>query len=589
VIVTFAVFWPVLNYDYVSYDDPHYVFTNPQVQSGLTKETVNWAFRTGETANWHPLTWLSLMLDVDLFGSGPRGHHLVNLVLHVANTLLLFLVLRTFTGALWRSAAVAVLFALHPLHVESVAWISERKDVLSTWFGLLTVWAYGAYARSRGRQALKWYLLAGLAFALGLMSKPMLVTLPFVLLLLDYWPLRRLDITTPQAFIAGVLRMAREKIPLFLLTVISCVVTFVFQKHGGAVQTLTNLSIGERLGNALVSYVRYLEKTFWPADLCILYPFENWQAWQILSAAAILIALCLASLWFGRKLPFLPVGWFWFFGTMIPVIGLVQVGDQSMADRYTYLPLIGIFIVLAWGIGEIVSGRKWNPAVVGSVTAAVLIACVVQTRDQLSSWRDSEKLFRRAIERTTGNDIAYNGLGQHYHELGQMKAAEENYRAALHWNPNNAGAHNNLGAVLASKGLIDEAMHHYTIALQLDPNDADAHNNLGNALRRRDRTEEAIVHYEAALRIRPNFAEAHYNLGNTLVRQGKTGEGIEHYRSALRINPAFAEAHCNLGTQLARAGQREEALVHLTEALKLKPDFAEARRQLQLLVAPVEK
>jgi protein O-mannosyl-transferase len=611
---TFIVFGRVLECDYVNCDDPDYVTSNPEVLGGLTLSGAAWAFRTTAAGNWHPLTWLSHMLDVSLFGVGARGPHLLNLLLHVASTVLLFLLLRQFTGAIWRSALVAALFAVHPLHVESVAWISERKDVLSTFFGLLTVCEYGRYARKRAGTGTMsrtsffrgWvldYSLALLFFAFGLMSKPMLVTLPFVLLLLDYWPLNRMSgagslapnakkpsLMNPEGSRVGLrrsvlLRLSKEKIPFFLLSAISCAVTFLAQKAGGAVQPFSNLPLELRIENALVAYARYLGKTFWPADLCVIYPLpDHWPLGLVLFSASLVCVVSAVAGVLARRFPFLPVGWFWFLGTLIPVIGLVQVGAQSMADRYTYLPLTGIFIMLVLGIGEAVARLRLSRLGVigvGAAATALVGTCAMLTRDQVSYWRDSGTLFRHAIAVSRKNYIAYDALGSYLYERGLVDEAADNYRAALKINPAYADAQSNLGVVLADQGRFDEAIQCYLNALRLNPNLADAHNNLGNALRHRERLEDAIVHYHRALQISPSFAAAYVNLGNALVQQGQFEQAIDQYRTALQIRADFAEAHFNLGAVLVRLGRREEGIAQMLEALRLKPDYTQARRQLR--------
>ncbi|HSA10026.1 MAG TPA: tetratricopeptide repeat protein [Candidatus Paceibacterota bacterium] len=671
-LLTVAIFLPVAWQGFVNYDDSDYVTENTHVQGGLKWTNIVWAFTTGHASNWHPLTWLSHMLDSQLFGLNAGGHHLVSVAFHIANALLLFLLLRCMTGALWRSLVVAGLFSLHPLHVESVAWASERKDVLSAFFFLLTIWAYARYAEggmpvaegrrpglevSGGQPASSiaswscgcrlgpgiWYLLALGCFGLGLMSKPMLVTLPFVLVLLDYWPLRRFRC-------AAVGRLVLEKVPFLLLAAASSVITFIVQRKGGAVST--SLTLGERLANALVSYVRYIGKMLWPKDLSILYPHPgHWPAWQVVGSAVLLVAVCVVVFLLARRRPYLAVGWLWFCGTLVPVIGLVQVGIQSMADRYTYLPLIGLFIMVAWGLEELVPERPWRGGVLAIVAALSLAVCALLTERQIRFWRDSEALFRHAVQVTANNYLAYNNLGFYLNGRGRTSEAMENYRMALKINPayedalnnlgyalagqkkfaeavplyeaalrvrpNHAEVHNNLGNALSELGRIDEAIQHYRIVLEQKPEHADAHNNLGIALAMKGKLDEAVPHFYAAIRYKPNYAsahsnlgnalavqhkldeaikeyqtalrlkpedpQAHNNLGNALAEQGKAEEAIDHYREAIRLNAVNPEAHFNLALALLRLGKREEAINHLTEALRLKPDYAEAQNQLKSL------
>jgi protein O-mannosyl-transferase len=650
-VATLAVFLPVGWHGYVNYDDSDYVTANKHVQSGLSWENVVWAFKTGHASNWHPLTWISHMLDLQLFGDKPGAQHLVSVGFHIANTLLLFLLLLRMTGALWRSFMVAALFALHPLHVESVAWVSERKDVLSMLLFLLTLGAYvrcvecssqiaecrvqqpeaGATRQtlgttdpaphftfhvSRSTPALfsaLWYVLALLCFALGLMSKPMLVTLPFVLLLLDFWPLQRFQLTTKNSRLRTLISLCLEKLPFFLLVAASSVVTFIVQRKGGAVSTA--LSLGARVANALVAYVRYIRKMFWPSDLSVLYPHPgHWPAWQVAGAAALLLAIGVGVIFSARRRPYLAMGWLWFCGTLVPVIGLVQVGVQSMADRYTYLPLIGLFIVLVWGFAEWMPNRPWRTQVLTAGSLSVLAACTLLTARQIRIWRNSEALFGHAVQVTRGNYLAYNNLGFYLYNLGRTAEAMEDYRQALKINPsyedalNNLGyalagqkkhleaiplyeaalrvrpnhveVHNNLGNALSEIGKIDEAIKHYLIVLQQQPDHADAHNNLGIALAMQGKLDEAAPHFLAAIRSNPKYASAHSNIGNAFAVQHKLEEAIREYREALRLKPEDAQAHNNLGNALMEQGRAEEAIGHYREALRLNADNPEAHFNL---------
>ncbi len=666
-VTTLAVYLRVARHDYVNYDDSDYITANAHVESGLKWANVVWAFKTGHASNWHPLTWMSHMLDMELFGEKPGAQHLVNLGFHVVNTLLLFLLLRRMTGASWRSGMVAALFALHPLHVESVAWISERKDVLSAFFFLLTLGAYARYAECGMRsaecgmqqpdagtkhQALRftfhvsrlkrvpasaWYLLALVCFALGLMSKPMLVTLPFVLLLLDFWPLRRMQgaederqnhasLAAPhiprrsrQSPIADgqsqILLLLLEKVPFFLLAAASSVVTFIMQRKGGAVST--SLSFGARVANAVVSYMRYIGKMLWPRRLSVLYPHPgHWPAWEVAASAVLVLAVSLAVILLARRRPYLAVGWLWFCGTLVPVIGLVHVGIQSMADRYTYLPLIGLFIMLVWGIAELVPERPWRAEVLAAVGMLSLVACALLTERQVQIWRDSAALFGHAVRVTRDNYLAYNNLGFYLSGLGKKEEAMENYRmslkinpayedalnnvgyalagqkkyseaiplyeAALRTRPNHAEVHNNLGNALSETGKIDEAIQHYLIALEQNPDHAEAHNNLGIALAMKGKLDEAVAHFQAAIRSKPNYASAHSNLGNAFAVQHKLDEAIREYREALRHKPDDAQAHNNLGNVLAEQGKVAEAITYYREALRLNADNPEAQFNLGL-------
>jgi len=580
-LVTLLVYLPVRQHSFLRFDDADYVTDNGMVQSGLTWAGIKWAFTTFHSCNWHPLTWLSHMLDVQLFGAGPAGPHLVNVLFHAANTVLLFVLLRRLTGALWRSALVAALFALHPLHVESVAWVAERKDVLSGFFFLLTLLAYAHYVERSKVQSPRskvFYWLVWLGFALGLMSKPMLVTLPLVLLLLDYWPVQRFNGSTVQ-------RLFLEKIPFFLLSAMSCAVTFVAQKQGGAVRSLTSFSVGERVGNALASYAQYLVKMFWPVDLAIFYPHPGqWPAAQVVLAAILIAGSCLVIVWFARRLPFAVTGWFWFLGMLIPTIGLVQVSNQSMADRYTYLPSIGVFIILAWGAGEAFVRWRLPKAVIGIATGLVLIACAVRTGDQLRYWRDGERLFRHALAVTDRNFVAENNLGNVLLDKGQVDEAMTHYQKALELQPRYADACNNLGSALLEKNRVDEAITCYQKALELQPDYALAHNNLGNALLRKGQVDEAIAHYQKSLAIQPDYANAWNNLGTAFRQKGHLDEAITDYCKALKIHPNHAQAHNNLGDVLLQKGQVDEAIAHFQMAVKIKPDFAEAHHNLGIIL-----
>ena len=546
-----AVYWPVGHAGFLTYDDAQYVTANPHVQAGLTIRDVMWAFTAYHSANWHPLTWLSHALDCECFGRNAGGHHAVSVLLHVANTVLLFLVLRRMTGATWRSAGVAALFGVHPLHVESVAWVAERKDVLSGLFWMLALWGYVRYVErpTRGRYAMVvgWY-------AMGLMAKPMVVTLPFVLLLLDYWPLGRtrwrrsaVGNNAPLRFGA----LVREKLPFLALAAVSCGVTIWAQHSGGAISSLERLPLGARMANAVVSYARYMEKAAWPSGLAIFYPYQAWPPRVVIVAGAILVAVSGTVIWRARCQPHLAVGWFWFLGVLAPAIGLVQVGGQSMADRYTYLPLIGLFIMLCWSVPSRAMER-WDLKVITCDAAAVVLAvCAVLSRGQVEYWKDSETLFRHALDVTRDNWLA----------------------------------HYNLGIALEQTGKTEEAIAHYEQALRIKPNYAEAHNNLGVMFEHQDKLPEAIAHYEQALRIKPDSGGAHNNLGVALVRLGRMQEAMEHFEQALRINPDDAKAYYNLGVVLAQAGRISEAIAHYDQALRLKPDFAEARNALARLQA----
>jgi Flp pilus assembly protein TadD len=594
-VAVFAVFWQVQTHDFVNFDDQEYVTDNPHVRAGLTVEGIAWAFTTFYAGNWHPLTWLAHMLDCQLFGLNPAGHHLTNVVLHLANTLLLLLILHRMTGALWRSSLVAALFAIHPLHVESVAWVAERKDVLSTLFWFLTIWAYLGYVKrpSSGR-----YLLVLVAFACGLMAKPMVVTLPFVLLLLDYWPLARMHRRLPhdgenlQLHAAGgsgensvaFLRLLREKAPLLALAAVSSVMTFIAQKSGGAIEILDVVPVESRLGNALVSYVKYIGKMLWPNHLAIFYPHpgDSLLWWQPVGAALLLTGITLLVVREAQRRPYLITGWLWYVGTLVPVIGLVQVGGQAMADRYTYVPLIGLFVAVAWSLGDL--ARTWRYSRFASVVAvgAVLSVLTICTWKQVRYWRNSFTLFEHALGVTTNNFVAENNLANALVSQNRLQEAIPHYARAIALKPTHAEAYGNMGVLLARQGRFPEASAYYVRALQLKPDSAEIHNNLGVALVELGRVEEATRHYLRAIKLKPDYAEAYNNLGNALAERERLGEAIPDFEKALILYPSYPEAHNNLGVALARLGRLEEAISHFKKALQLKPDFTQARDNLEI-------
>ena len=599
VAVTLVVYWPVMSCDFVNYDDPDYFSSNTHVQAGLTSDNVVWAFCTGYAGNWHPLTWLSLMLDQELSGPGPAGPHVTNLLFHLANTVLLFLLLRRLTAATWRSAFVAALFALHPLHVESVAWISERKDVLSMFFGLLALIAYTRYVTGDKWQVTRshpasspvtrhpslFYGLALLFFALGLMSKPMLVTLPFLMLLLDYWPLERFKV---QGSRFKVQSLVWEKIPFFVLSAISCVVTFMEQQKGGAVTALTRISLSQRFDNAFVSYARYLGKAFWPNPLANLYPYPgHWATGLVVFSAVLVVGLSVIAVLLARKFPFGFTGWFWFVGTLIPVIGLVQVGIQSMADRYTYLPLIGLFIILIWSAGEACRHGPVLKSAVIFLAAVAIAACAWRTRDQLKYWQNDETLFRHTVAVTKNNYLAYNNLGTWLSKKGQLAEAMDCFHKSLQINPNDSDVFYNLGNVFAKLSDWDQAIGNYHHALQVTPNQPDVLDNLGFALAAKKQYADAIACFEAALKLDPDSADAHNNLATVLFIQKRFDEAVRHFREALRITPDDPRIYVNLGDASMKQGQTAEAVKSYQAALRLKPGDPKIMAKLQALGAQI--
>ena len=594
-LAVWAVFGQTLHHEFVNYDDGDYVYENSTVTQGFNLSGIAWAFTHAHGGNWHPLTTLSHMLDCQLYGLKPGGHHLTNVLLQAATAIWLFLVLRNLTGAFWPSAFVAAVFAIHPLRVESVAWVSERKDVLSGLFFMLTIGAYARYARqaggwSRKSQAGKVahlpslvsglrspaYWLALLLFTLGLMSKPMLVTVPFVLLLLDYWPLQRI-IPEGQFATRDLRRLGRlflEKAPFLLLAAADCVATILAQ--GSAIAPVEKLSLLARIGNALVAYAVYLGQAFYPAGLAVFYPHlgKHLTGWAAGLCGVVLIIITVGVLRWQRQKPYLLVGWLWYLGMLLPVIGLMQVGTQARADRYTYLPHIGLYIVIAWGLADLCG--TWRDRRVLLPTAAVLTLTVllVLARVQTTYWRDSVSLWSHALACTPENRLVHSNLGDALSHQGKLTEAIQHYERALQLQPDEFEIHNDLGVTLRKQGKLTEAMQHYERALQLKPDYAEAHNNFGNALAAQGKFTEAMAHFERALQLKPDYAEAHNNLGLALSTQGKLIEAIPHFERALQLNPTDAATHNNWGLALHKHGKMPEAIPHFEQALQLNPNLA---------------
>ena len=572
VLLAAAVYAPVARFDFVRFDDPDYVAQNDHVRAGLTWLGARWAFTTGHVANWHPLTWLSHMLDVQLFGVDAGAHHVVNAVFHVANMLLLFVVLRRMTGASGRSAVVAALFAVHPLHVESVAWVSERKDVLSTFFWMLTLIAYVRYVE---RPAARRYAAVLSLFALGLLSKPMVVTLPFVLLLLDVWPLGRLEPWRHGRLSLGrgatALRLVREKLPLFALAALSAAITVVVQRRWGAVGGLAEYPLGVRAGNALVSYAAYLAKLVWPSNLSAFYPYRATVATSmVVGAGALLLAVTIAAVRVSRTRPYALVGWLWFVGTLLPVIGLVQAGLQSMADRYTYVPAIGIFVVASWGGAELAArwlGGRLTPIAAG----LVVVAFAVAASRQVPVWKDSVTLWQHAVDVTTGNAYANYNLGVVLVQAGRVDEGIARFEEALRIQPDYADVRIDLANALQARGSLDAALDQYATVVRLRPSFAAARLAYADALRDAGRESAAVAQYREALRLDSTLAIAHNEIGNAFTRDGRLAEARAEYVAAVRLDPALAEARNNLGGALVRAGKPEEGLAEFLAALRLNP------------------
>jgi tetratricopeptide (TPR) repeat protein len=607
--VTLVVFWQVRAFDFVNYDDDKYVSKNEHISTGLTWENIIWVFTTAHVGNWHPLTGLSHILDCQFFDLRPGLHHLINLLFHIANTLLLFTILRKMTGTIWPSTFVAVLFAIHPLHIESVAWISERKDVLSTFFWFLTMAAYFNYTRKPNAVR---YILALVLFAMGLMAKPMLVTLPFVLLLLDYWPLNRMELKN----IGQIFHSVREKIPFFILSVVSSIVTFDVQKSSGAVRQIELLPMMVRINNAVVSYGKYLLKVIWPARLAIFYPHpaSMLPRWQILTAAVLLLFITVFVIRFAKKYKYVFVGWFWYLGTLVPVIGLIQVGSQAMADRYTYIPLTGLFIIIAWGTNDLLISWKYRKVALIPSSIVVVLVLSVCTWRQTNYWRNSRtlfehavkvtdknyvaydylgftfieqnkfaesvNLFQRAIQANPGYASAYNNLGFTYSNLGRYAEAVEAYKQALKINPDLTDACVNLGITCSELGRYENAIEAYHRAIKINPRYSKTYNSLGIAYDNLGRNQDAIEAYKKAISIEPNFAEAYNNLGRIYGKLGRVQEEIEAYKQAIKINPGFSKMHYNLGIAYDKLGRDQDAIAACKKAISIEPDFVEAYNNL---------
>jgi tetratricopeptide (TPR) repeat protein len=641
-------FWQVNQSDFINYDDPSYVTENIHIRNGITTEAIRWAFRSCYVANWHPVTWMSHMLDVQLFGLKPRWHHLTNLLFHIANTLLLFFVFHRMTKAPWKSAFVAALFALHPLHVESVAWVAERKDVLSTFFWMLTMGAYIHYVEHRtedGRQRTedreKWtgilrfpssvfrYSAVLIFFALGLMAKPMLVTLPFVLLLLDYWPLQRLDqkksarqtrteaskqgagsgerrplsakkrkgksgkMPTGQGMVkeekpadhkyqwALVRPLLREKIPLLALAALSCIVTYLVQHKGGAVASIEAFSPGVRIGNALVSYLIYIGKTIWPVNLAVYYPHPGLRPlWQVLGAVLFLGAVTFAVIRTAKRFPYLAMGWLWFAGTLVPVIGIVQVGGQAMADRYTYIPLIGLFIMAAWGIPELL--KKWQPThpprkeTLFTSSALVLLSLFIVTRTQVGYWRNSIALYDHSLKVASPSDVILCSRGVAYGKLGDHRQAIADYNMAIEINPKDVESYSNRGVAYRKLGNYRRAIEDYDRAIEINPKHAEAYYNRGIAYAELGNQRQAVSDYDRAIEINPDYAEAYNNRGATYGKLGDQRQAISDFDRAIEINPEYAEAYNNRGATYGKLGDQRQAISDYDRAIEINPKRAEA-------------
>ncbi|MGD0821806.1 MAG: tetratricopeptide repeat protein [Desulfomonilia bacterium] len=618
IVSIFAIYYQVINFEFNGYDDPQYVINNPMVEKGITLDSMRWAFTSiGYASNWHPLTWLSHMLDVEFFNMNPGMHHLTNVFLHIANSLLLFFIFFRMTGEKWKCAVVAALFAIHPLHVESVAWIAERKDVLSTFFFMLTIWSYTWYVEQHG--ALK-YLLVITLYILGLMAKPMLVTLPFILLLLDFWPIQRIEFDNSETGVFPqnirsiltdihwdrVSSLLWEKIPLFVLAGMSCIITFLAQKSGGALGSSDIYPIGSRIANASTAYIGYLLKMFWPINLSVFYTYPGtFSSLLVVGSSLLLVLITLFTFRFTRQFPYLLVGWLWYLGTLVPVIGIVQVGSQSMADRYTYISLIGIFIMLTWGVTSLV--KRWQIEKYILIFFFVVIIPVLMWRTwvQVGYWKDSITLFSHALNVQKDNYLAHSNLSGALYNNNDIQGAIYHAQAALDLMPNYIFARYTLGLGLTKQRNFQEAINQFRKILQIDPNFNDTHFRLGYALYELGIVDEAVLEFKKALQLDPRNTQAndyiqialakqrginnviasinemlktdsqnydlHYRLAEMYRNKGNKKDAIDHYKKALSIRPGSAEVLYALAIQYAESGDYENALSILQKMAQLYP------------------
>lgn len=568
VVATVASYWPIWKNDFINFDDNEYITENPYVKAGLTRAGITWAFTNTSSANWFPLTWLSHMLDCEFYGLNPRWHHFTNLLFHLVNTLVLLLLFWRMTKTIWPSGLVAALFAIHPLHVESVAWAAERKDVLSTFFWMTALLAYTVFTEHPGW---KRYILVLVLFVLGLMSKSMVITLPFVLLLLDYWPLRRWRGMSWRDKTAWFI--VAEKAPLLCISAVFSILTFLWQRGGGAMEFSFRFDLKSRIVNALISYTTYIGQTFWPTNLSLFYPRpEGITGLRIAGLSTLLIGITTVAIWMHRRRPFLIIGWLWYIGTLVPVIGLVQIGMQSRADRYTYIPLIGLFVMIVWTLREVALRGRLHKIILSTATGLAVLSLGVCTWFQVGHWKSSVTVFSHAVAVTQRNATAYFNLGNAYHNEGKIDEAITCYLEALKIQPLYHDCNYNLGNILASQGKYNEAIIHFKQALRTHSNFPEAHNNLGLLLQRQGKTNEAKSHFEEAFRINPNHFYAHNNLSLLLAEQGKLEEAIEHAKISLRINPNFSDAHVNLGELLSKQEKYDEALRHYAYAAQINPN-----------------
>jgi protein O-mannosyl-transferase len=575
------IYSQVKSFEFVNFDDPIYVTGNMFIRHGFTLDGIACAFNGIYASMWHPLTWISHMMDIQLFGMDPGMHHLTSVVLHILNSILLFFLFERMTGTLWRSAAVAALFALHPIHVESVAWISERKDVLSTFFLILTMLSYYRYTRTR---TIGSYLLVVVTYSLGIMAKPMLVTLPFLLLLLDFWPLRRQELfpyadslqaakdVIPLINLKGAFKLVLEKAPLMIMAFVVSGVTYYAQLNGGVVNSLDRVPAATRLQNIITAYATYLGKMIWPMHLAVYYPYR-WH-FSIVAITAYILFLSIvtiAALISARRSPYFTIGWFWYMGVLVPVVGIVQVGSQAMADRYSYISLVGIFVIIVWGLTDLIGRTRLARAALLAALIVVLVSFAGLSWIQVGTWKDSETLFSHAIAVTKDNHMAHNNLGVALYERGDVEGAMEEYRESLRIMPSYVNANCNLGLALAGRKLYAEAFNYYQKCIHIKPEYSEAHYNMGVALSDMGRKNDAIVQYREVLKNYPKHENAHNNLGTLLAEKGDLEGAIYHYRKAIETNPYNVRSRLNLADVWMRLNRKDDAAFQIYKALAAEP------------------
>jgi len=613
ILGTALLYLPALHFDFVNYDDPDYLINNFHINHGFTSAGLAWSFNVGYAGNWHPLTWISHALDCQLFGLSPGGHHATNILVHSLSAVLLFLVLHRATKTFWRAALAAALFAWHPLRVESVAWISERKDVLSGLFWMLTLWAYVHYVEECKMPNAKWrrfYVLALVFFVMGLMSKPMLVTLPFVLLLLDWWPLQRLQFPSlnlnPQnnhgstesrptesrptesppagSSLGANWRLLIEKIPFFLLTLGACVVTLMAQR--GAIQPLARVPLSLRLMNAIEAYFNYVEKMIWPANLSAIYPLQaHTLGWDFVWPCLFLVVMSVAAWRLRKSRPYWMVGWLWYLGALVPVINLVQIGSQTMADRYTYIPCIGLLVILCWDVEDLSAAWPFRRLLVGILGAAAVAACLITTRAQLQYWKNGGALFAHAIDVTPGNFFAVVNEAAYLRDHNQYEKARLQCEEALRLFPDYAGAHFMLGTVLFSEGKLEAAAAELETSLHLDPSRHATHYVLGGVDLARNLPQQAEQHFRAALPFDPANPDVLTGLGNALAMQGRLDEAVAQFEEALRFAPQYLDTRYQLAIVLTRQRKTHEAIAQYQELLRLQPEYRNVLNNLAWILA----